>query len=91
MVGRALAGRRTECLELVRELEKLAEQEYVCDYTLAAVQTALGNKTAAFARFEMAVQAHSWAFLWLGTDPRLDELRPLPEFQSLVHRIGLKV
>lgn len=86
----ALAGRRTECLEIVRELEKLAEHEYVCHYTLAAIQTALGNKSAAFARFKMAFEAHSWAFLWLNTDPRLDDLRPLPEFQSLVHQVGLK-
>lgn len=85
----ALAGRRAECLELLHKLEKLAEHEYVCDYTLAAIQTALGNKSAAFARFEMAFEAHSWAFLWLSTDPRLDDLRPLPEFQSLIHHVGL--
>lgn len=85
----ALAGRRTECLEIVRELEKLAEHEYVCHYTLAAIQTALGNKSAAFVRFEMAFEAHAWAFLWLNTDPRLDDLRPAPEFQSLVYRVGL--
>jgi TolB-like protein/DNA-binding SARP family transcriptional activator len=86
----ALAGRRTECLEIVSDLEKRAEHEYVCHYTLAAIQTALGKKSAAFARFEMAFEAHSWAFLWLKTDPRLDDLRSTPEFQSLVHRVGLR-
>jgi TolB-like protein/tetratricopeptide (TPR) repeat protein len=85
----ALAGRRAEATEILNGMESQAGRQYVSSYTIAVIHTALGNISAALARLEKAFEDRSWMFMWLGTDPRLDRLRPLPEFQGLMRRVGL--
>ena len=53
------------------------------------IYVALGDKDAAFAELEKALQAHDWFMSRLMFDPFMDPLRDDPRFNDLVKRVGL--
>lgn len=56
---------------------------------LAYVQLALGNKTKAIELFDEAVNARDPSVVWLGVDPRVDDLRGDARFRQMLKTIGL--
>jgi len=87
--GLALAGRKAEAEQSLHELQKMSQTGYVDAYQIAAIDAALGNKSAALDELEKAYQERSWYLLWLAVDPQLDTLRSEPRFNDLLHRVGL--
>jgi len=89
-MAHALAGRRAEALEHLRELEALARSRYVGPYHFAQVHTALGDHDLAFTRLDQSVdqRVHWMAALHLA--PSLAALRDDPRFAALVARIGTR-
>ena len=88
----AVAGRRSEAIEILRELEKkYAEGESTGAY-LAWVYAGLGDKDQAFAWLEKDFQDRSGPLAINITGyPVLDTLRGDVRYAELLHRMGLKL
>jgi tetratricopeptide (TPR) repeat protein len=83
----ALAGRRAEALEHLRELEELGRTRYVGPYHFAQVHTALGEHDRAFELLEQAVSERVHWMAALHMDPSFAALREDPRFTTLVARV----
>jgi tetratricopeptide (TPR) repeat protein len=90
LLGRAYAdtGQKDQALELVRELEARATQQFVRGYLLALVYIGLGDKTKAIDYLEREYQNHdNIDTAWIRADPMLDPLRGDPRFEALAEKI----
>src|SRR6266481_454325 len=86
----AVTGKRAEAEKILHELEKKSKISYVSPYMIATIYAGLGNKDKAFEYLEKAYQERCWDIAWcLKADPRTDNLRSDPRFQSLLQRVGL--
>ncbi len=85
----AIAGKRAEALDVLAELEAMAEKGYVSPYTMATIHVGLGEFDAAFTRLEEAYRKRSRSLVWLNVAEEYDGLRSDPRFQALLKRIGL--
>jgi len=84
----AVAGRRTEAETMLRDLQR--RDGYVSPYLIATIYAGLGDTDKALALLEKARQEHSWDIAWqIKADPRIDNLRSDPRFQSLLRRVGV--
>jgi eukaryotic-like serine/threonine-protein kinase len=85
----ALAGHKDEAKNILDNLLKRAEKEYVVAYEIAMIYDGLGKKDEAFLWLEKAIQERSYQVSSLAVDPRLDSLRSDPRFKPLLTRLGL--
>jgi Tol biopolymer transport system component len=90
-LGHALAvsGERDEAERILAEMEQLSRQRYVSSYHMAVIHAGLGSHTEAFACLEKAYQDRDPWLIWLGTEPKLDDLRSDPRFSDLLGRVGI--
>jgi TolB-like protein/Tfp pilus assembly protein PilF len=86
--GYALAGRRDQALQGLRELQLRGMHHYVSPYGLAHVYAALGDKSAALDMLDRAVNEHAFEVLFLRVDRSFDSLHEDPRFQELLKRVG---
>lgn len=86
----ALAGRRTEALQVLEDLNHRAGQGFVCSYDRAIAHVGLGAKDKAFELLEAAVEERSPRAAFLDVDPRLDGLRADTRFGVLLRSVGLR-
>ena len=91
LLGRlfALTGRRADAQNVLAQLELIARERYVADYSRALVYAALDDKDRAFALLEKSYRDHSVDMLTLHYDPLIDNLRSDPRFSDLIRRIGI--
>ena len=90
LLGRAYAdtGQNDQALELVRELEARARQQFVRGYLIALVYIGLGDKTKAIDCLEREYMNHdNIDTAWIRADPMLDPLRGDPRFEALAEKI----
>jgi tetratricopeptide (TPR) repeat protein len=86
----AASGRRKDADAAMRELNALAQRQYVSPYTLAIAHTGLGHKDEALVWLERAANARSFEIAdALTVEPFLDPLRGDQRFQRLLARVGL--
>ena len=88
-IGHALAlqGKRTEALNVIKNLGELSQKQYISPYHSAVVYAGLGDKTQALAWLE---KARNERFSWIPfirIDPFFDKLRLDPQFTALVQNI----
>jgi TolB-like protein/DNA-binding winged helix-turn-helix (wHTH) protein/Flp pilus assembly protein TadD len=88
MTAIAAAGQRAEAEALLRSLQQLRKQRWVCPYELGTTYLTLGDKEQALRELENAYQAHSICMVWARNDPRLDPLRSEPRFQAILQRMS---
>lgn len=86
----AVSGRREEAREVIDKLDRLGQKVYVSPYYYAVIYTGLGDRDKAFEWLEKAFASRDEWLIWLGTEPKLDELRSDWRFEDLLQRIGLK-
>jgi tetratricopeptide (TPR) repeat protein len=84
----ATQGRRREALQILDDLQSRAKSQYVSPLDIATVQLGLGDKDAAFALLERAVDTHAGGLVFLAVDPRYDPVRQDPRFLRVLRRIG---
>jgi serine/threonine-protein kinase len=85
----AVAGRRTDALEVVEKLKASSKEHYVAPAALALVFTGLGEKDQALTWLEKSGEERDpWATA-LKVEPMFDSLRSDPRFLDLMHRVGL--
>jgi hypothetical protein len=83
-------GRRTEAKNILRDLERKSQSEYVSPYLIATIYAGLGDKDNAFGFLDKAYAERSLDISWfLKADLRIDNLRSDPRFKTLLRRIGL--
>ena len=85
----ALAGRKSEAQQVLREIREQSIEGYVPPSFLAKLYVALGEKEQALDQLEEAYQARDGYLVWLKAETTFDPLRSDPRFQELLHRVGL--
>lgn len=90
-VGYALAlnGDRDAAIGVRDNLAARAATDYVDPYAIALINTGLGDRDAAFAAFDVAVEARSPELIYIGANAIFDDLRSDSRFNALLQRIGL--
>jgi tetratricopeptide (TPR) repeat protein len=85
----AKCGQRERALALLRQFEDEARSgRYVSHYALAQIHAGLGNRDAAFAELDRALEERAWPMFVLKANPFLDDLRSDPRFAQVVERVG---
>jgi TolB-like protein/Tfp pilus assembly protein PilF len=85
----AQAGRRTDALRLLSELQERAKKGYVPAGAFVNAYLGLDEKEEAFAALEQAYKEQSNILQFLKVHPYFDPLRSDPRFADLVRRVGL--
>jgi DNA-binding winged helix-turn-helix (wHTH) protein/TolB-like protein/Flp pilus assembly protein TadD len=88
--GYALAGRKDEAKQLVKELEELSTRRYVSPVNVAKIYAGLEEKERMFEWLHKGYADRSDHLLKLGIDPAFDSVRSDPRFQDLLRRVGLE-
>jgi serine/threonine protein kinase len=86
----AASGRKEEAREVCGRLELDLPQNGLIFRGLALVYAALGENDVAFKLLENAYESRDESMCTLKVDPKMDNLRPDPRFNSLIRRIGLE-
>ena len=86
--GYALAGRREQAQQSLRELQLRGMHHYVSPYGLAQVYAALGDESGALDMLDRAVNEHAFEVLFLRVDRSFDSLHENPRFEELLKRVG---
>ena len=86
----ARAGRRSEALNLLEVLRTTAKRRFVSSYDLAICEMGMGNKEQTLDLLNAAVQEHSPRVVFIGVEPRFDELRADQRFAALLRALGLQ-
>ncbi|HEX8140696.1 MAG TPA: protein kinase [Pyrinomonadaceae bacterium] len=91
VLGHALAqsGQREEARRVLAEMDELARVRYVSAYHRAVIQAGLDEPEEAFACLEKAYEDRDPWMIWLGTEPKFDDLRSDPRFKDLLNGVGL--
>jgi tetratricopeptide (TPR) repeat protein len=84
----ATQGRRGEARQILDDLQSRAKSQYVSPLDIATVHLGLGDKDAALALLERAVDTHDGGLVFLAVDPRYDPVRQDPRFLRVLRRIG---
>jgi len=85
----AVAGRRSDAMKILAELNSLAAREYISPYLSAVVAVGLGKHAEALDLLNKVYDARSVNLIYLTVEPIFDDLRSDPRFQDLLHRVGL--
>jgi len=96
LLGRAyaLAGDRTNALEMLRRLEERERADEADPYFIAWIHAALGSPDQALTYLNKAIDYHSESitssdFGGLRTDPAWNGMRDDPRFEELCRRVGM--
>ena len=90
-LGHALAkaNRPQEARDVLRDLEKRAQTQYVSPYDIAVVYASLNERDAALKMLEAARAERSGFLVHAGWDPRLAPLHADPRFDAFLSTLGL--
>lgn len=85
----ALSGRRDRALEMLHQLESIANDRYVSPLDFAWVHFALDDSSTGFAWLSRAFEDRSFDLMSINVDPRFDQWRSEPRFQDLIAQLRL--
>ena len=85
----AHAGRRSDALRLLAELQRRKQAGYVPAGAFVNAYLGLGENDQAFAWLEQAYKEHSNILQFVKVHPYFDPIRGDPRFAELVRRVGL--
>ena len=84
----AMAGKRRQAEEILRQINRVSEKRYVSPRYLAIVNVGLGDKKAAIEHLQRAYENRHPGLVLIRVDPLFDRLREEPSFQELVNRFA---
>jgi TolB-like protein/DNA-binding winged helix-turn-helix (wHTH) protein/Flp pilus assembly protein TadD len=82
----ARIGRESEARAVIAALEAQSRERYVPPYVIALIHAGLDEREATFEWLERAYKARDVHLVFLTVDPRWDDLRDDPRFESLLRR-----
>jgi serine/threonine protein kinase/tetratricopeptide (TPR) repeat protein len=85
----ALAGRRGDAGNVLRQLKELEAHDSADHYNIAIVYLGLGEKDQAFKSLERAYEQRSGSMAFLKSDPFWNAVLSDPRYHALLLRIGL--
>jgi tetratricopeptide (TPR) repeat protein len=85
----AAAGKRTEAMKILQELEERSTQEYVPPYSKFHIYMMLGDLDNAFIWLERSIDEHSFFVTYIKVFPQYDAYRSDPRFQDFLRRMNL--
>ena len=85
----AVAGKTAEARKLLNDMENPPRGEFASPYDVASVYAGLGDKSRAMYWMNEAVKARAAMMPFAGIDPLFNPIRTDPQFQALLHRLGL--
>ncbi len=85
----ARAGKHREARQMLSQLLRLAQKQYVSAYFIALIYLGLGEIDQTFAWLEQAYEERSGFLAFIGVEPMLDDLRSDARFKILLQQIGL--
>ncbi|AFL87299.1 putative integral membrane protein [Terriglobus roseus DSM 18391] len=85
----AIVGRKQDASRLLKDLNELSKKRYISPFELALIYFSLGRMDEGFERLELAFQHRCFELITLRIDPRFDNVRDDPRFQSLFSQLGL--
>ena len=88
-VAYASAGKNTEALQIVAQLQSIASTRYVSPYGLAQIYAALSDKEQTFKWLQLAYEGRAVWMSYLAVDPVFHSLRSDQRFQDLLRRVHL--
>ena len=83
------AGKRTDALKMIQELDEFARERSIPPLEKALVHIGLGELDEAFEGLEQAYRDRVPNLAYLTTDPIYDDLRKDARFNDLARRVGL--
>ncbi|MFI5371305.1 MAG: protein kinase [Candidatus Eisenbacteria bacterium] len=88
-LGHAAAGDEAKARAILAEMESQSAHHYVASYYVAQVLAALGERDAALAALERALDERVHWLAAIRLDPSLDSLRGDPRFDEIIRRVGV--
>lgn len=88
-VALASAGKKTEALRIIRELQEMSKTRYVSPYGVAQIYAALHDKEQTLKWLQTAFDDRAIWMTYLAVDPVFDGVRSDERFQDLLRRVGL--
>jgi eukaryotic-like serine/threonine-protein kinase len=85
----ALAGRKTEARQVIRQVEESARQRYFCPYEIATAHMSLGDHDTAYRWLRKGIEQRADCMAWLGVEPWIEGFRADPRYPTLLREIGL--
>lgn len=86
-----LAGRRTEALRIIAEMERASKDHYVSPYYLAVAWSGVGDMDKAFALLDRALEQQTPTLVYGADLPLYIALRRDPRWKGFVDRLRKKV
>ena len=83
-----VAGRKSEALKTLAELQALAGRKYIPPHSFAYIYAGLGDKERAFEWLEKGYTERDDTLTRLKTEPLFDSLRSDPRYTDLMRRVG---
>jgi DNA-binding winged helix-turn-helix (wHTH) protein/TolB-like protein/tetratricopeptide (TPR) repeat protein len=87
-LGHSIHGRKSEGLDVLRELESKIRERGVGDpeatYKIAQAYAVLGDKLSALRMLRTSVESGFFSYPYIAKDPLLDDLRRGPEFAQIL-------
>ena len=85
----ALAGRRSDALKVLTQLQELEKHIFVDAYNFAMIHAGMGDKRPGFRGSRSRILALHPSGVFLKSDPFWNLLRSDPRFTALLRRMGL--
>ena len=84
------AGQAREARQLLAQLERLGQRQYVSAYFPAMIYLGLGNRHEALTWLERACEERSGFLAFIGVEPMLDAVRDEARFARVAAQVGRK-
>jgi TolB-like protein/DNA-binding winged helix-turn-helix (wHTH) protein/Flp pilus assembly protein TadD len=89
-VAHALAGRQSEALRVIAQLQTISGERYVSPYGMAQIYAALNDKELSFKWLQIAYEDRAVWLSYLAVDPVFYGLHSDERFHELLGRVHLK-
>ena len=88
--AQAMAGRKTDALRSLAELDDLERSRFVSPWERAILHLGMGDHDRCFDQLFLALKDRFFDLTLLGVDPRFDDVRSDPRFEQLLQATGLR-